>query len=303
MNYLLHCIIIEFFMAVYCYRFGSIVFQIPKENKKYLAMTTFTKTCGYNVITMYLCYIGIIENSYRYGLLNVFCIIVLFAIYKLMTGLDYLRIILGTMLVDTFCGIAILVPYLLTYAIVNNDFSFDRNFEANLGIYTLVAIILAIGAGYLMERYIVRRFLHNFATCKIPFQNLFRILCVMGFVWTMYTYSVQERFSITWLYAVAQIIIALGILYIASWFYRWRKERKIQMENEQLNYENKAMKEYCATLEKQMETIEQFQDDIEKHMEEVEEIAKEAGDDVEIRQYAEELRQTYEEIYQKIKGD
>lgn len=146
MNYLLHCIIIETFMAIYCYRFGSIVFQIPKENKKYLAMTTFTKTCGYNVITMYLCYVGIIENSYRYGLLNVFCIIVLFAIYKLMTGLDYLRIILGTMLVDTFCGIVILVPYLLMYSIANNDFSFDRNFEADLGIYTLVSIILVIGA-------------------------------------------------------------------------------------------------------------------------------------------------------------
>lgn len=224
MNYLLHCIIIETFMAIYCYRFGSIVFQIPKENKKYLAMTTFTKTCGYNVITMYLCYVGIIENSYRYGLLNVFCIIVLFAIYKLMTGLDYLRIILGTMLVDTFCGIVILVPYLLTYSIANNDFSFDRNFEADLGIYTLVSIILVIGAGYLMEQYIVRRFLRNFATCKIPFQNLIRIICVIAFIWVMYMYSVQEKFSITWLYAVAQIIIALGILYIASWFYRWRKE-------------------------------------------------------------------------------
>ena len=141
-----------------------------------------------------------------------------------MTGLDYLRIILGTMLVDTFCGIVILVPYLLTYSIANNDFSFDRNFEADLGIYTLVSIILVIGAGYLMEQYIVRRFLRNFATCKIPFQNLIRIICVIAFIWVMYMYSVQEKFSITWLYAVAQIIIALGILYIASWFYRWRKE-------------------------------------------------------------------------------
>lgn len=33
MNYLLHCIIIEIFMAIYCYRFGSIVYQVPKENK------------------------------------------------------------------------------------------------------------------------------------------------------------------------------------------------------------------------------------------------------------------------------
>lgn len=127
----------------------------------------------------------------------------------MMIGLDYLRIILGTMLVDTFCGIAILVLYLLTYSIVNNDFSFDRNFEVDLGIYTLASIILVIGMGYLMERYIVRRFLCNFVRCKIPFQNLFRTLCVMGFVWMMYTYSVQERFSIIWLHAVANIHIEM----------------------------------------------------------------------------------------------
>ena len=127
----------------------------------------------------------------------------------MMIGLDYLRIILGTMLVDTFCGIAILVLYLLTYSIANNDFSFDRNFEVDLGIYTLASIILVIGMGYLMERYIVRRFLCNFARCKIPFQNLFRTLCVMGFVWMMYTYSVQERFSIIWLHPVANIYIEM----------------------------------------------------------------------------------------------
>lgn len=126
-----------------------------------------------------------------------------------MIGLDYLRIILGTMLVDTFCGIAILVLYLLTYSIANNDFSFDRNFEVDLGIYTLASIILVIGMGYLMERYIVRRFLCNFGRCKIPFQNLFRTLCVMGFVWMMYTYSVQERFSIIWLHPVANIHIEM----------------------------------------------------------------------------------------------
>lgn len=65
----------------------------------------------------------------------------------MMIGLDYLRIILGTMLVDTFCGIAILVLYLLTYSIANNDFSFDWNFEVDLGIYTLASIILVIGVG------------------------------------------------------------------------------------------------------------------------------------------------------------
>lgn len=57
-----------------------------------------------------------------------------------------------------------------------------------------------------MDRCIVRRFLRNFAMCKIPFQNLFRIICIIGFVWTMYTYSVQERSSITWLYVAVQII-------------------------------------------------------------------------------------------------
>lgn len=126
-----------------------------------------------------------------------------------MIGLDYLRIILGTMLVDTFCGIAILVLYLLTYSIANNDFSFDRNFGS--GFRDIYVSINYSGdrCGYLMERNIVRRFLCNFARCKIPFQNLFRTLCVMGFVWMMYTYSVQERFSIIWLHAVANIHIEM----------------------------------------------------------------------------------------------
>ena len=101
----------------------------------------------------------------------------------------------------------------------------------------------------------------------------------------------------------SQIILALGLLYITSWFYRWRKDRRIRMENEQLNYENKVMKEYCETLEKQMETMEQFQNDIVKQMEEVEEIAKEAEDDKEIKQYAEELKKTYEAIHQQLKGN
>ena len=295
MNYLLHCIIIEIFMAIYCYLFGSTAFHVPQKNKKYLAMTVITKTCLYNVITLYLCYIGVIENTYRYGLLNIFCIVVIFAIYKLITGLDYIKIIIGTMLIDTFCGITIVVPYTFIYSVANKDFSFGRNFEADLGIYTIVAILLIICVGYLMDRCIVRRFLRNFVICKIPFQNLFRI------VWTMYTYSVQERSSITWLYVAVQIILALGLLYITSWFYRWRKDRRIRMENEQLNYENKVMKEYCETLEKQMETMEQFQNDIVKQMEEVEEIAKEAEDDEEIKQYAEELKKTYEAIHQQLK--
>lgn len=303
MNYLLHCIIIEIFMAIYCYRFGSIAFHVPQKNKKYLAMTVITKSCLYNVITLYLCYIGVIENTYRYGLLNIFCIVVIFAIYKLITGLDYIKIIIGTMLIDTFCGITIVVPYTFIYSVANKDFRFDRNFEADLGIYTIVAILLIICVGYLMDRCIVRRFLRNFAICKIPFQNLFRIICIIGFVWTMYTYSVQERSSITWLYVAVQIILALGLLYITSWFYRWRKDRRIRMENEQLNYENKVMKEYCETLEKQMETMEQFQNDIVKQMEEVEEIAKEAEDDKEIKQYAEELKKTYEAIHQELKGN
>ncbi len=303
MNYLLHCIIIEIFMAIYCYLFGSTAFHVPQKNKKYLAMTVITKTCLYNVITLYLCYIGVIENTYRYGLLNIFCIVVIFAIYKLITGLDYIKIIIGTMLIDTFCGITIFVPYTFIYSVANKDFSFGRNFEADLGIYTIVAMLLIICVGYLMDRYIVRRFLRNFAICKIPFQNLFRIICIIGFVWTMYTYSVQERSSITWLYVAVQIILALGLLYITSWFYRWRKDRRIRMENEQLNYENKVMKEYCETLEKQMETMEQFQNDIVKQMEEVEEIAKEAGDDEEIKQYAEELKKTYEAIHQQLKGN
>ena len=303
MNYLLHCIIIEIFMAIYCYRFGSIAFHVPQKNKKYLAMTVITKSCLYNVITLYLCYISVIENTYRYGLLNIFCIVVIFAIYKLITGLDYIRIIIGTMLIDTFCGITIVVSYTFIYSVANKDFSFDRNFEADLGIYTIVAILLIICVGYLMDRCIVRRFLRNFAICKIPFQNLFRIICIIGFVWTMYTYSVQERSSITWLYVAVQIILALGLLYITSWFYRWRKDRRIRMENEQLNYENKVMKEYCETLEKQMETMEQFQNDIVKQMEEVEEIAKEAEDDKEIKQYAEELKKTYEAIHQQLKGN
>lgn len=301
MNYLLHCIIIEIFMAIYCYRFGSIAFHVPQKNKKYLAMTVITKSCLYNVITLYLCYIGVIENTYRYGLLNIFCIVVIFAIYKLITGLDYIRIIIGTMLIDTFCGITIVVPYTFIYLVANKDFSFDRNFEADLGIYTIVAILLIICVGYLMDRCIVRRFLRNFAICKIPFQNLFRIICIIGFVWTMYTYSVQERSSITWLYVAVQIILALGLLYITSWFYRWSKDRRIRMENEQLNYENKVMKEYCETLEKQMETMEQLQNDIVKQMEQVEEIAKEAEDDEEIKQYAEELKKTYEAIHQQLK--
>ncbi|MBS5121193.1 hypothetical protein [Anaerostipes hadrus] len=207
------------------------------------------------------------------------------------------------MLIDTFCGITIVVPYTFIYSVANKDFSFDRNFEADLGIYTIVAILLIICVGYLMDRCIVRRFLRNFAICKIPFQNLFRIICIIGFVWTMYTYSVQERSSITWLYVAVQIILALGLLYITSWFYRWRKDRRIRMENEQLNYENKVMKEYCETLEKQMETMEQFQNDIVKQMEEVEEIAKEAEDDKEIKQYAEELKKTYEAIHQQLKGN
>lgn len=301
MNYLLHCIIIEIFMAIYCYRFGSIAFHVPQKNKKYLAMTVITKSCLYNVITLYLCYIGVIENTYRYGLLNIFCIVVIFAIYKLITGLDYIRIIIGTMLIDTFCGITIVVPYTFIYSVANKDFRFDRNFEADLGIYTIVAILLIICVGYLMDRCIVRRFLRNFAICKIPFQNLFRIICIIGFVWTMYTYSVQERSSITWLYVAVQIILALGLLYITSWFYRWSKDRRIRMENEQLNYENKVMKEYCETLEKQMETMEQLQNDIVKQMEQVEEIAKEAEDDEEIKQYAEELKKTYEAIHQQLK--
>lgn len=61
------------------------------------------------------------------------------------------------------------IPYLFTYAIANNDFSFDRNFEADLGIYTLAAIVMIMCAGWLMERYIVKRFLSNFAMYKIPF--------------------------------------------------------------------------------------------------------------------------------------
>ena len=158
MNYLLHCIIIEIFMAIYCYLFGSNAFHVPQKNKKYLAMTVITKSCLYNVITLYLCYIGVIENTYRYGLLNIFCIVVIFAIYKLITGLDYIKIIIGTMLIDTFCGITIVVPYTFIYSVANKDFRFDRNFEADLGIYNSLNYLCWISDGSVYCKKIFTKF-------------------------------------------------------------------------------------------------------------------------------------------------
>lgn len=293
MNYILHWIIIEIFMAICGYRYTSIIFQLTKDKRKYVAIITFVKSCIYNVITLYLCYIGYIEPSYQYGLMNVFCVIVIFALYKLLTGLDYIKIIFGSILSDILCVITICVPYLLIYAFANKDFSFDQNFDEAPGIYVILAIVVIAIASYLMDRYIVRKFLRNFKTWKIPFKNLFRVMCVIWLMWLMYTYSVQERAAITWFYAVLQLLIALVLLYVSSWFYRYRENKKTKVENQQLNYENKVMKEYCEALEQQVEAMEQFRDDITKHMEEVEELAK---DNDNIKKYAEELKETYREI-------
>lgn len=303
MNYLLHCSVIEIFMAICVYRYTSTIFQITKDKKKYVAFLAFLKSCIYNVGTLYLSYIGYLEASYRNGIMNMFCVIIVFSVYKLLTGLDYVKIVFGTVLSDLLCVATICVPYLLIYAIANNDFSFEQTFEKAPGVYVILAIFAIIIVNYLIERYILNKFLKNFKIWKIPFKNLFRLMCIIWLIWIMYTYSVQERATVTWFYTIIHLMIAFVLLYISSWFYRYRENKKIQVENQQLNYENKVMKQYCETLEQQVEAMEQFRDDITKHMEEVDELAKEANDNDDIKQYAEELKETYKEIHQKVKRD
>ncbi len=292
-NYLIHCIIIEIFIWIYGYRFGIVIFDISGKNKKYFAIVLFLKSCVYNVVTMYLSYVGVIEASYKYGILNIFCVIIIFAIYKILTGLEYLKIILGMIIADTLYELTVYIPYLFVYAIANKEYSWNQNFEAKLGAYLFVAILAIVCIGYILEKYIVKKFLKNFVRWKIPFKNLFRLICVIALVWVMYTYSVQEYTTVIWLYAAIHVITMMGILYIASWFYRYRENKKIQIENQQLNYENQVMKEYCETLEQQVEMMEQFQDDIVRHMEEEEELAKDNDD---IKEYVEELKESYKEI-------
>lgn len=92
------------------------------------------------------------------------------------------------------------------------------------------------------------------------------------------------------------LIFIILFLYEFLWFWHWRKNQKVEKENQKLRYENSVMKEYYDTLEHQMQMIRKFHHDINKHMDVLKGMADKM-ETLELEMYSEQL----EEVYQGVK--
>ena len=294
-NNLIHTLILQSLSTIQVYLTGCIVFSVKGKDRKYILMISILKCLIYNVLSniIYEQHIGI--DMRVVGIINMALLMFNFSVIKIVTGLEYLKIFFGSVIQELFTMIAVGMPYILIYGFYNQNFNISNYLDKPLNWYVPVAVIVVLCLIILSCKF-AKRFLSDFAKKPIKHRKLYITVVTAEFAWLIFVYFKEVDSIGAWFCGIAQIVLSILILYIASCIYRKKTTKKIQWENEQLLSEKAMMQEYYETLDEQIKLTKKFQDDVSKQMEEINHLMKINQGNVELEKYLIQLKDKYQKL-------
>ena len=146
---------------------------------------------------------------------------------------------------------------------------------------------------------IANKFLSYFAKKPIKHRKIYIAVVTAEFAWLIFAYFKEVDSVGAWFCGIAQIVLSILILYIASCIYRQKTTKKIQWENEQLLSEKAMLQEYYETLDEQIKLTKEFQEDVSKQMKEIEHLIQENQGNEELEKYLSQLKDKYQQLKHK----
>ena len=270
-NNLFHTIILQTLSTIQVYLTGCIIFSVKGKDRKYILMISILKCLIYNVLSniIYEQHIGI--DMRVIGIINIVLLMFNFSVIKILTGIEYLKIFFGSVIQELFTMIAIGMPYILIYGFYNHN---------------LIRFSCKIA----------NKFLSYFAKKPIKHRKIYIVVVTAEFAWLIFAYFKEVDSVGAWFCGIAQIVLSILILYIASCIYRQKTTKKIQWENEQLLSEKAMLQEYYETLDEQIKLTKKFQDDVSKQMEEIDDLMKVNQGNVELEKYLTQLKDRHQQL-------
>ena len=183
----------------------------------------------------------------------------------------------------------------LIYGFYNQNFNISNYLDKPLNWYVPVAVIVVLCLIILSCKF-AKRFLSDFAKKPIKHRKLYITVVTAEFAWLIFVYFKEVDSIGAWFCGIAQIVLSILILYIASCIYRKKITKKNQWENEQLLSEKTMMQEYYETLDEQIKLTKKFQDDVSKQMEEINHLMKINQGNVELEKYLIQLKDKYQKL-------
>ena len=229
------------------------------------------------------------------GIINIVLLMFNFSVIKILTGIEYLKIFFGSVIQELFTMIAVGMPYILIYGFYNHNFNISSYLDKPLNWYVLPAVIIIL----CLIRFsckIANKFLSYFAKKPIKHRMIYIAVVTAEFAWLIFAYFKEVDSVGAWFCGIAQIVLSILILYIASCIYRQKTTKKIQWENEQLLSEKAMLQEYYETLDEQIKLTKKFQDDVSKQMEEIDDLMKVNQGNVELEKYLTQLKDRHQQL-------
>ena len=288
-NNLLHTIILQTLSTIQVYLTGCIIFAVKGKDRKYILMISILKCLIYNVLSniIYEQHMGI--DMRVIGIIN---------IVLLMFNFSVIKIFFGSVIQELFTMIAVGMPYILIYGFYNHNFNISSYLDKPLNWYVLLAVIIIL----CLIRFsckIANKFLSYFAKKPIKHRKIYIAVVTAEFAWLIFAYFKEVDSVGAWFCGIAQIVLSILILYIASCIYRQKTTKKIQWENEQLLSEKAMLQEYYETLDEQIKLTKEFQEDVSKQMKEIEHLIQENQGNEELEKYLSQLKDKYQQLKHK----
>lgn len=297
-NNLLHTVIIQSLSTAQVYLTGCIIFSVKDKDRKYILMISILKCLIYNVLSTIIYEQEIGSDMWVVGIINMALLMLNFSVIKIITGIEYLKIFLGSVIQELFTMIAVGMPYLLIYGFCNHDFNISNYLDKPLKRYVLLAMVIIIFLIRLSYK-VARRFFSDFARKPIKHRKLYMIIVIAEFAWLIFAYFKEVDSIGAWFCGIIQIVFSVFVLYIISCIYRKKMTEKIQWENEQLLCEKSLIQEYYEILDEQIRLNKEFQEDVSKQMKEIEHLIQVNQGNVELENYLSQLKDKYQQLNHK----
>lgn len=232
------------------------------------------------------------------GIINMALLMFNFSVIKILTGIEYLKIFFGSVIQELFTMIAVGIPYILIYGFYNHNFNISSYLDKPLNWYVLPAVIIILCLIGFFAKY-DRNLFAILQENLIKHRMIYIAVVTAEFAWLIFAYFKEVDSVGAWFCGIAQIVLSILILYIASCIYRQKTTKKIQWENEQLLSEKAMLQEYYETLDEQIKLTKEFQEDVSKQMKEIEHLIQENQGNEELEKYLSQLKDKYQQLKHK----
>lgn len=259
-----------FIIIMMCMTF-NIILHIPKEKRKIFYIIFTLSMYIFNVQVVYLQYFGtwipyVTTNSKILMSVNTLLYIITL---KVITGLDYLKILLADAFAQMMCGIVVFIPFTVLAKVTKEGaYSIVHLHSGVENILGLIATMIIISLLIVLYRKIIKHYLAKFYRWKLKARGALWGFIVVFTAGGLFTTSGDAYKGDDVMIATSGglVVFWVAVLYVASLVIRSYKEKQLQEESTILTIENTVMKEYYNTLEYQLEHTRKFRHDIEKHM-------------------------------------